>query len=90
MCVCATLHSHPPTHIHTNTYTHPHTHTHTHTHTITPTHPHTHTHTHKGVTGLYRGMLAPLLGVSPLFAVCFLGYGIGKKLQQKTPTDVLT
>jgi solute carrier family 25 carnitine/acylcarnitine transporter 20/29 len=26
-------------------------------------------------------MLAPLVGVTPMFAICFLGFGIGKKLQ---------
>lgn len=27
-------------------------------------------------------MFAPLVGVTPMFAICFLGFGIGKKLQQ--------
>ncbi|PIK40743.1 putative mitochondrial carnitine/acylcarnitine carrier protein [Apostichopus japonicus] len=31
--------------------------------------------------GLYKGMLAPILGVTPMYATCFLGYGIGKSLQ---------
>lgn len=44
----------------------------------------------EGFRGLYRGMLAPLLGVTPMFAVCFFGYGIGKKIQQNKPTDHLT
>ncbi|CAG2211486.1 mitochondrial carnitine/acylcarnitine carrier protein-like [Mytilus galloprovincialis] len=44
----------------------------------------------EGIKGLYKGMAAPLAGVSPMFAVCFLGFGIGKKLQQKHPTDDLT
>lgn len=44
----------------------------------------------EGVRGLYKGMLAPLLGVSPIFAICFFGYGTGKKLQKKSPDDVLT
>lgn len=35
----------------------------------------------ESVFGLYKGMLAPILGVTPMYAVCFLGYGIGKKLQ---------
>jgi hypothetical protein len=30
--------------------------------------------------GLYRGMAAPLGGVAPMYALCFLGYGIGKNL----------
>jgi solute carrier family 25 carnitine/acylcarnitine transporter 20/29 len=38
----------------------------------------------EGFTGLYKGMGAPLVGVTPMFAICFFGYGIGKKLQ--TPT----
>lgn len=33
-----------------------------------------------GVTGLYRGMVPPLLGVTPIFAVSFWGYDLGKKL----------
>ncbi|XP_078399273.1 mitochondrial carnitine/acylcarnitine carrier protein [Cetorhinus maximus] len=44
----------------------------------------------EGVRGLYRGMAAPIVGVAPMFAVCFFGYGLGKKLQQKNPDDVLT
>jgi len=36
----------------------------------------------EGFKGLYKGMAAPLMGVTPMFAVCFLGNGIGKKLQQ--------
>lgn len=35
-------------------------------------------------------MAAPIAGVTPMYAVCFLGFGIGKKLQQKTPDQVLT
>jgi hypothetical protein len=30
--------------------------------------------------GLYRGMAAPLAGVAPMYALCFLGYGVGKKV----------
>lgn len=33
-----------------------------------------------GVKGLYRGMLPPLLGVTPIFAVSFWGYDLGKNL----------
>ncbi|XP_036984366.2 mitochondrial carnitine/acylcarnitine carrier protein isoform X2 [Artibeus jamaicensis] len=44
----------------------------------------------EGITGLYRGMAAPLVGVTPMFAVCFFGFGLGKKLQQKHPEDVLS
>ncbi|EHB01072.1 Mitochondrial carnitine/acylcarnitine carrier protein [Heterocephalus glaber] len=44
----------------------------------------------EGITGLYRGMAAPIIGVTPMFAVCFFGFGLGKKLQQKSPEDVLS
>ncbi|XP_072238263.1 mitochondrial carnitine/acylcarnitine carrier protein isoform X2 [Leuresthes tenuis] len=44
----------------------------------------------EGVKGLYKGMAAPIIGVTPMFAVCFFGFGLGKKLQQKTPNDILT
>lgn len=44
----------------------------------------------QGVKGLYKGMAAPIIGVTPMFAVCFFGFGLGKKLQQKSPDDVLT
>ncbi|KAI3403222.1 CRC1 [Candida oxycetoniae] len=33
-----------------------------------------------GPLGLYRGVLPPLLGVTPMFAVSFWGYDVGKKL----------
>lgn len=33
-----------------------------------------------GISGLYRGMLAPLIGVTPIFAVSFWGYAVGQKL----------
>jgi len=33
-----------------------------------------------GVTGLYRGMVPPLLGVTPIFAVSFWAYDMSKKL----------
>ena len=32
------------------------------------------------VRGLYAGVSAPLVGVTPMFAVSFWGYGVGKKL----------
>ncbi|TKC37589.1 hypothetical protein EI555_015115 [Monodon monoceros] len=44
----------------------------------------------EGIMGLYRGMAAPIIGVTPMFAVCFFGFGLGKKLQQKHPEDVLS
>lgn len=44
----------------------------------------------QGLRGLYKGMAAPIIGVTPMFAVCFFGFGLGKKLQQKHPEDVLT
>ncbi|XP_055726114.1 mitochondrial carnitine/acylcarnitine carrier protein-like [Salvelinus fontinalis] len=44
----------------------------------------------EGFKGLYKGMTAPIIGVTPMFAVCFFGFGLGKKLQQKTPVQVLT
>ncbi|EMG48895.1 Mitochondrial ornithine carrier protein, putative, partial [Candida maltosa Xu316] len=33
-----------------------------------------------GLLGLYRGVLPPLLGVTPMFAVSFWGYDVGKRL----------
>ncbi|KAK6462586.1 mitochondrial carnitine carrier [Scheffersomyces coipomensis] len=33
-----------------------------------------------GPLGLYRGVLPPLLGVTPMFAVSFWGYDVGKRL----------
>ncbi|KAG7160121.1 Mitochondrial carnitine/acylcarnitine carrier protein-like [Homarus americanus] len=44
----------------------------------------------EGFFGLYKGMAAPLIGVTPMFAICFLGFGIGKKLQQTSPDQKLT
>lgn len=43
----------------------------------------------EGPLGLYKGMGAPLTGVSPMFAVCFFGFGLGKKLQQRHPEEQL-
>lgn len=33
-----------------------------------------------GFVGLYRGMMAPIIGVTPMYALCFFGYGIGQKI----------
>jgi len=44
----------------------------------------------EGFKGLYKGMAAPILGVTPMYAICFLGFSIGKKLQQTTPDQQLT
>ncbi|XP_061430099.1 mitochondrial carnitine/acylcarnitine carrier protein [Lethenteron reissneri] len=44
----------------------------------------------EGLRGLYKGMAAPLVGVAPMFAVCFFGFGLGKKFQQTHPEDSLT
>eukprot|EP00123_Amoebidium_parasiticum_P019525 comp26309_c0_seq1/m.47095 comp26309_c0_seq1/g.47095 ORF comp26309_c0_seq1/g.47095 comp26309_c0_seq1/m.47095 type:complete len:317 (-) comp26309_c0_seq1:587-1537(-) len=39
-----------------------------------------------GVKGLYRGMAAPIVGVTPMYALCFFGYGVGKKIFCKDDT----
>lgn len=44
----------------------------------------------EGFTGLYKGMGAPLVGVAPIFALMFMGFGFGKKIQQKDPEEELT
>ncbi|TRY71026.1 hypothetical protein TCAL_15032 [Tigriopus californicus] len=43
----------------------------------------------EGVTGLYKGMGAPLVGVAPIFALSFMGFGLGKKLQQNHADEQL-
>jgi len=35
-----------------------------------------------GLRGLYRGMAAPLLGITPMYAVCFWGYEQGRRLSR--------
>jgi solute carrier family 25 carnitine/acylcarnitine transporter 20/29 len=35
-------------------------------------------------------MGAPITGVTPIFAISFLGFGIGKRLQQTHPNEQLT
>ncbi|EDW87438.1 congested-like trachea protein [Drosophila teissieri] len=44
----------------------------------------------EGVRGLYKGMSAPLTGVAPIFAMCFAGYALGKRLQQRGEDAKLT
>merc|ERR1711974_491558 len=34
----------------------------------------------EGFFALYKGMLAPLTGVTPMYSLCFLGYEIGKNI----------
>uniref|UniRef100_A0A1I8BNR9 Congested-like trachea protein n=1 Tax=Meloidogyne hapla TaxID=6305 RepID=A0A1I8BNR9_MELHA len=46
--------------------------------------------TKEGFFALYKGMAAPLVGVSPLFAVFFGGTAVGKWLLQKDPNKKLT
>ena len=36
--------------------------------------------TTNGLRGMYRGVSAPLIGVTPIFAVCFWGYDVGLQL----------
>jgi len=43
-----------------------------------------------GFKGLYKGMAAPLAGVSPLFAIFFGGCAIGKWLQKTKPGEEMT
>ena len=38
------------------------------------------------VRGLYAGVSAPLVGVTPMFAVSFWGYGVGKRLVESVST----
>nr|AKN21591.1 slc25a-23 [Schmidtea mediterranea] len=44
----------------------------------------------EGPFGFYKGMAAPLIGVTPMFAVCFFGYNLGRKLQVKDENTPLT
>jgi len=37
----------------------------------------------EGPLGLYKGMLAPLTAVTPMYSLCFFGYGIGRAFLQK-------
>lgn len=44
----------------------------------------------EGPRGFYKGMLTPLVGVAPIFAVSFAGFNFGKSLFQNKPDDKLT
>ncbi|KAK6748030.1 hypothetical protein RB195_000942 [Necator americanus] len=44
----------------------------------------------EGFFALYKGMAAPLAGVSPLFAVFFAGCAVGKHLQTSDPDQEMT
>lgn len=41
----------------------------------------------EGVRGFYKGMAAPIVGVAPIFAISFFGFGVGKKLLQSTENE---
>lgn len=38
--------------------------------------------TKEGFLGLYKGMATPIVGVAPMYAICFFSFTMGKKLQQ--------
>lgn len=42
----------------------------------------------EGFLGLYKGMAAPIVGVTPMYAICFFSFTMGKKLQQKSEDHV--
>jgi len=44
----------------------------------------------EGFFGLYKGMTTPLVGITPIYAICFFGFGVGQKMQQKDPKVPLT
>ncbi|XP_014259579.1 mitochondrial carnitine/acylcarnitine carrier protein [Cimex lectularius] len=44
----------------------------------------------EGFSGLYKGMAAPLVGVAPIFAISFFGFGVGKRLVSSKETPDLT
>ena len=46
--------------------------------------------TKEGFSGLYRGMAAPLIGVTPMYMICFTGFSIGQLLQMKDIKKPLT
>lgn len=37
----------------------------------------------------HPGMGAPIAGVAPIFAISFMGFGVGKRMQMKSPEDEL-
>ncbi len=41
----------------------------------------------EGLTGIYRGVSAPVVAVTPMFAICFWGYDLGKKLLQNADKE---
>lgn len=47
-----------------------------------------------GFKGLYRGMAAPMVGITPIFAICIMGYDMGKSIARwaggNGPDDVLS
>jgi len=42
----------------------------------------------EGFRGLYKGMGAPLVAYTPMWALCFYGYETGKKIQGKTVQEM--
>lgn len=44
----------------------------------------------QGVLGLYKGLGAPLAGVTPMMAISFFGFGLGKQLLQSDPSVPIT
>lgn len=44
----------------------------------------------EGFLGLYKGMAAPIIGVTPMYAICFFSFTMGKKLQQKSEDHVFS
>ena len=40
----------------------------------------------QGPLGFYKGMAAPIVGVTPIFALSFFGFNVGKAMQQEKPS----